>query len=131
MKNLFLLEIITPERVIFSQEVLEAVVPTASGNITILANHAPLISVIIPGRITIKMSNDTDVYIAYKGFLQIIDNVSTLLMDSVTHIEALDYTSLDVKIKLAKEELENAETMHERNKHEDFFHQLSSLRHSL
>lgn len=131
MKNNFLLEIVTPEKLVFSKQVKEVVVPTVNGDITILAKHAPLISMIIPGKIIITTIDNHDIYITYGGFAQITNNVATLLLDSVTHLDALDDASLESRIEAAQHASQNADTMHERNKHEDLFYQLSSLRHSL
>ena len=39
-------EIVTPERVVLKQEILQATVPTASGEITILPDHIPLVSIL-------------------------------------------------------------------------------------
>jgi len=131
VKNNFLLEIVTPEQMVFAKQVKGVVVPTLNGNITILVNHAPLISMVIPGKIIITTIDNDDTYITYGGFVQITNNVVTLLLDSVTHLDALDNTSLEGRIEAAQHASQNAETMHERNKHEDLFYQLSSLRHSL
>lgn len=51
--------IVTPERTVYSQEVLEVTVPTGSGEITILPNHIPLVSTVVLGELRAKLSDGT------------------------------------------------------------------------
>lgn len=131
MQSNFLLEIVTPDKMIFSGIVNSVEIPGVNGGMTILPNHAPLINNIIPGKITIKTVDSSDIYVAYSGFAQIENESVILLLDEVIHLDDLNRTDLNSRIEEAKTALYNATEHIKRNEHEDILHQLSSLKHSL
>lgn len=55
VKNSIQFNIITPERKIYSHEVLEVMVPTVEGYLTILPNHIPMISIVSVGELRVKV----------------------------------------------------------------------------
>jgi F-type H+-transporting ATPase subunit epsilon len=69
-----LLEIITPEKVIYKDEVSEVVVPTVDGEITILPNHVNLLTQIKPGELIIKKGSAQHYLAITGGFLEIGNN---------------------------------------------------------
>jgi F-type H+-transporting ATPase subunit epsilon len=60
------LEITTPERVVYSEEVDGVTVPTREGEITVLPNHAALVGLVVPGALTVR-TNGKEKYIAVSG----------------------------------------------------------------
>jgi len=54
MKNIISLKILTPEKTVYSDDVLKVVVTTESGEIGILPDHSPLVSIIKSGEIKIE-----------------------------------------------------------------------------
>lgn len=60
MKNSILLKILTPEKTIYQDSVNKIVIPTESGEIGILPNHSPLVSIIKPGEIRIEKDSQTE-----------------------------------------------------------------------
>ena len=61
MKNLISLKILTPEKFIYQDDVLEVSLPTESGEVSILPDHAPLVSIIKTGEIRIRKEENSDV----------------------------------------------------------------------
>ncbi|CAM1342805.1 FoF1 ATP synthase subunit delta/epsilon [Tenacibaculum amylolyticum] len=51
------LEIVTPEAVIFSSEVSSVAVPGLNGEFQMLNNHAPVVSLLVSGKIRVEASN--------------------------------------------------------------------------
>jgi len=47
--------IVTPERKVYSNEVLEVTIPTGAGEITVLPNHIPLVSTVVTGELRVKL----------------------------------------------------------------------------
>ncbi|MDD2434010.1 MAG: F0F1 ATP synthase subunit epsilon, partial [Bacilli bacterium] len=47
-------EVVTPERVVSKQRVLQVTIPTESGEITVLPEHIPLVSILKPGVLELK-----------------------------------------------------------------------------
>lgn len=110
----FLFEIITPEKIVFSEQVDEVIVPTTTGQIGILPNHAPLISRIKQGEILIKKSG-TETYLAViGGFIEVDNNNVAILADYAIRAE-------DIEIAKAKEaEKKASELLKEKLTEKDF-----------
>ena len=84
----FTLKIVTPEEEIFNKEVVSVVVPGSSGSFGVLANHAPLISQVENGIVTVVLPDGTeDVIDQTGGYVKVKDNEMILLASSAT-IEA-------------------------------------------
>jgi len=84
MEKLFRVNILTSGEKIFEGEASSLIVPAALGYLGVLANHAPLIAATKSGRITLKdASGATKTFIAEAGgFLQVMHNQATILLDS-------------------------------------------------
>ena len=61
--NKILLEIVTPENIVYTDEVDMVVVPSASGTMVILARHTPLFAQLVEGELKIKKENETNLCI--------------------------------------------------------------------
>ena len=85
MKNKqFQLDIITSQRAIYHGMVYSLVVSSELGYMGILANHAPLIANLIPGKISFKedpSGNFRQIDSKGKGFVEVIKNNVTILLD--------------------------------------------------
>jgi F-type H+-transporting ATPase subunit epsilon len=113
----FKLKILTPDEKLFEGEVLSFVVPTQSGEITVLANHTPLVTNISIGEIKIKHTGPTGVeeqkFLIQGGVVDIKQSTLTLggqgfevvvLADQIVDAEKLG--DLDVEIARAKEAMQ-------------------------
>lgn len=58
MNHTIKLKVLTQEKTVFAEDVAEVVVPTESGEITILPNHSPLISIVKTGEIKIRHKDE-------------------------------------------------------------------------
>jgi F-type H+-transporting ATPase subunit epsilon len=66
---------------VFSGPVMHVVVPGVEGEMTILANHAPLISPLRPGTITIlDMAGNTEQIAVEQGTFEVSNNTASILM---------------------------------------------------
>ena len=109
-----LLEVITPEKVIYKNEVNEIIAPTVNGEITILPNHAPLLTKIAPGELTIKKGSSLQLLAITGGFLEINNNKVSVLADYAVRAE-------DIEVAKAQEAQKRAEKlMKEKTSDEDF-----------
>lgn len=76
-----ILEIITPEKTVYKEEVSEVVVPTVNGEIAIFPNHINLLTQINPGELIIKKGSSTQLLAITGGFLEVNNNKISILAD--------------------------------------------------
>ncbi|MDD5040134.1 MAG: F0F1 ATP synthase subunit epsilon [Patescibacteria group bacterium] len=96
-------EITTPERTVFSDEVDEVILPTPQGEIGVLPNHIPLVSLLSAGELRIKKGGET-IYMAVSGgFLQVRPDKVVVLSDTAERAEEIDETKADEARKRAQE----------------------------
>ena len=83
------LEILTPERKLFSGEVYGVQMPGISGSFEVLDKHAPLVSALKAGRV--KVLRDKQNHAAYYdiqgGFVEVLNNKVTVLVEGATTTE--------------------------------------------
>lgn len=82
------LEILTPERKIFSGDVYGVQMPGISGSFEVLEKHAPLVSALKPGRIKVlkDKQNHTINFDIQGGFVEVIDNKVSVLVEGASEI---------------------------------------------
>lgn len=86
MANSFKLEILTPRKRVFSSQVTSLVAPGELGYLGILSNHAPLVTTLVPGKVTFRdPSGGTRVMQSLgEGLLEVQHNQALLLLNDVT-----------------------------------------------
>lgn len=110
------LEIVTPEKVVFKEEIDELIVPTVNGEIAILPNHVNLLTQIDAGEMVIKVKKKEQVLAITGGFLQIQNNNITVLSDFAIRSEEIDAKQALEAQKRAEEMLKKSkEDMSERD----------------
>lgn len=76
------LEILTPERKIFSGEVYGVQLPGIDGSFEVLNKHAPLVSALKSGKLKIlKDKNNSDIFTIQSGFVEVLNNKATVLVE--------------------------------------------------
>lgn len=83
------LEILTPERKLFSDDVYGVQLPGISGLFEVLEKHAPLVSALKSGRV--KVLKDKTNHLAFfdiqSGFVEVLNNKVIVLVEGATAIE--------------------------------------------
>ena len=95
-------KIATPERVVYKDEVEAITLPTQSGEITILPNHLPLISVLKPGEIVIKKGNKILAIVVSGGFIEVLSTKVVVLADTAERSEEIDVARAEAAVKRAE-----------------------------
>ena len=83
-------EIVTPEKTVLKEEISQITIPTKDGEITVLPNHIPLVSILAPGEIILK-KDEKDFSIAVSGgFVEVLVDKVVILADTAERAEEID-----------------------------------------
>ena len=124
----FNFEIISPQKVVYKEEVDEVIIPTTAGQITILPNHAALISEVSSGEIIVK-KNGKQYYMAISGgFLDVNNNNVSILADYAVRSEEIEVAHAIEAQKRAERIMKQTS---ERTSQKDFALAEGELRRSL
>lgn len=77
------LEIITPEKKVYSGEVSSVIVPGTNGQFEMLQNHAPVISTLLNGKVKIKDKEGVKSFDVKGGVVENLNNKIIILAESV------------------------------------------------
>jgi F-type H+-transporting ATPase subunit epsilon len=92
-------ELVTPERLLVSEEVDMVVVPGTEGNFGVLPGHAPLISTIRPGTVDLYTGGTmTDRIFVVGGIAEVTPDRCTVLADEAMLPDSLDRAALDAEL---------------------------------
>lgn len=90
-ENTFMLEIVTPEQILFKDEVQFLVAPAVEGELGVLRNHAPLVAALKIGVLRYKDAQDREQKIAMSGgFMEVVDNTARVLAETAEHGHEID-----------------------------------------
>jgi F-type H+-transporting ATPase subunit epsilon len=106
MSNKIKFKIVTPEKTVYEAEIDQVTLPTQEGEITVLPNHIPLISVLISGELTLKKDNEEIAMAVSGGMIEVRKNEVTILADTAERAEEID-------LKRAEEAKQKAEKLKE------------------
>jgi F-type H+-transporting ATPase subunit epsilon len=84
------LEIVTPEKRVFDETVDAVTVPTATGEVGILPNHAPLISSLKPGILSYTNKGVNERMVISGGFIEVNSNKVSILADVAENADEID-----------------------------------------
>ena len=106
MAKKFKTEIVTPEKIVFSEEIESLVIPAERGYLGVLAGHAPLLASLQPGEITIKGAAKGELHFATSGgFMEVTPGKAVLLTESAEEVTAIDVARAEESKKRAQERL--------------------------
>jgi len=102
-------DLVSPERLLVSEEVESVVVPGGQGYFTVFARHAPIMSTLKPGQIEMKgLSGAVRRFFVRGGFADVTPAGLTILADQAIPLEDLDAATLAQEIQNAEEDLADA-----------------------
>lgn len=99
------IHIVTPEKTVFKDEVYQATLPVADGEVTILPNHRSYIASLKPGEIILKKKDKkekTNLAIS-GGFIEFYNNKLTILADTAERADEIDLKRAQEARKKAEE----------------------------
>ena len=105
--NTFKLQIISPDRIFFDEDVEMAELRTTEGNIGILKGHIPLTAVTVPGVLVIHQNGTTKEAAVHDGFFEILHDKVTLLAEACEWPEEIDVSRAEAAKARAEEHIAN------------------------
>ncbi|MDP2720910.1 MAG: ATP synthase F1 subunit epsilon [bacterium] len=107
------LEIVTPEKIAYSEEADQVTLPTADGEITVLPGHVSLVTQLLPGELTLKKGSQNIVLASGGGFAEITGKKVAVATDLAQRPEEIDEKIAEEARKRAEEALKNRERLSE------------------
>ena len=104
-----LLEIVTPQGLVFSEEVDEVTATGSEGEFGVLPGHVPFVTVLKIGMLTCKSGNETKIFFVNWGYAEIGSDKVMVLADSAERSEEIDVERARAAMKRAEERLRKAE----------------------
>ncbi len=91
MAATYTVTLLTPEKTVLAAEVVSLVAPGSEGFLGVLANHAPLITALQPGPLTLRHPDGREEVVCVSGgFMEVSHNRAVVLADAVERPEEID-----------------------------------------
>ena len=111
------IEIVSPERLVVSQQAQSVTVPGVEGYFTVMGEHAPLMSVLKPGFITVTdMGNIAHVFYVRGGFADVAPTGLTILAEDARPVADFDRNEIEALIASGMTALQAATTSQEQDR---------------
>src|SRR3978361_257837 len=94
----FHFELVSPEKLLFSGDVEQVDVPGAEGDFGVLSGHAPYVSTLRPGILTVYGTSGEQKIVVLGGFAEVSAAGLTVLADVAESVEAIDRTMIEKRI---------------------------------
>jgi F-type H+-transporting ATPase subunit epsilon len=99
------LEIVTPEKKVFDETVDLVTIPSASGDVGIMTNHAPMISALRSGILAFTKGGASEKMLISGGFVEVSNNKVSVLANLAETAEEIDAVNAKLKLEEANKTL--------------------------
>lgn len=105
MADLLQIELVAADRVVWSGQARQVIARTVEGDLGVLAGHAPLLSLLVPGVVEIKPADGEVVRAAVaEGFLSVADNHVSILSEDAFLASEVDASATRAELEEAQSE---------------------------
>jgi F-type H+-transporting ATPase subunit epsilon len=94
--------LVSPDRVAYDGPAQAVIAPGAQGMITILLHHAPMLTMLEPGELSLRHGDLTHYFAVGGGHLEVVDDLVTVLVDSVERPEEIDVAEAEAACEQAR-----------------------------
>lgn len=115
-QDTFKFELVSPEKLLMSEDVMEVTVPGMEGDFMVLPEHAPVLSTIRPGVLKVKSGSGERRVFVKSGLVEVDHNRCTVLAQMAESVDDLSPEAIAAHVKTAREELEAAGDDHEKKR---------------
>jgi F-type H+-transporting ATPase subunit epsilon len=132
MPDSFPFELVSPERLLLSEQVESVVIPGSEGEMTVMAHHAPVMTTLKPGVIRVRTASGQESrYVAYGGFADITPEGCTVLAEAALPAEQFSKEDLARRVEATRTDIAAAPDEHARTKLEEFLNHLAHVEDAL
>jgi F-type H+-transporting ATPase subunit epsilon len=125
-------ELVSPARLLFSGDVASVQIPGTEGEMTIMPDHAPVLSTLKPGVVIVaKDGGATEKMFVRGGFAEVNAKGLTVLAETAIPLADLDAAAIAAQIKDAEEDVQDAKTDGARAKANETLDHLRTLQAAL
>ncbi len=126
----FKFELVSPERILFSGNVVSVIVPSCEGEMTVLAGHAPLVSTLKAGIVFVQTTdNNGKEFFVNGGLVEINAASTTILAEQGRFLEDVNAAVLDQEILTVETKLTGSHDEDEKKRLHDVLVQLREFKH--
>ena len=98
-------KIVTPEKIVYEDEVDQSTLPVSDGEVTILPNHRSYIASLKPGEIRLKIGDNETLLVTSGGFIEFNNNTLVVLADTAERASEIDIKRAEETARKRAEEL--------------------------
>jgi F-type H+-transporting ATPase subunit epsilon len=132
MADLLKFELVSPERLLSSGDVQQVVVPGTEGEFTVLVNHAPVLSTLKPGVVTVTdESGNAERIFVRGGFAEVNPDGLTILAEEAVAVSDLSADDLAQKVQNAQEDVNDANDPEKKRRAQETLDHLTQLQSAL
>ena len=125
-------DLVSPERLLISADVDQVDVPGSEGDFGVLAHHAPVMTALRPGVLTIQSQGKPgEKFFVRGGFAEVTAQGLTVLAEEAMPLAELDRAALDQRIRNAEEDVADAKDSVTRDRAQETLSQLRELQAAL
>jgi len=99
------LDIVSPERIVYSNDVDAIIAPGVEGQLGILPHHAPLITMLQPGELRVRKGEEETCIAIYGGFLEVRPDRVNVLADAAERAEEIDVARAEEAKRRAEQQM--------------------------
>ena len=131
MAEPFKFDLVSPERLLMSEQVDQVVVPGSEGYFTVMKGHAPFMSTLKPGVIDVTRGRSTERIFVRGGFADVNGEGLTVLAEQAIPLAEVDPEMLARHVKDAEEDVADAKDGAARDAAQLRLHQLKEVQTAL
>ena len=126
----FKFELVSPERILFSGDVVSVIIPSTEGEMTVLAGHAPLVATLKAGIVFVQTTDQNGKeFFVNGGLVEVNAGSTTILAEQGRFIEDVNAAVLDQEILTAETKLTGSHDEDEQKRLHDTLVQLREFKH--
>lgn len=115
MEKVLNVEIVTPQKPVFKGTAQMVRVPGEVSPFQILFNHAPIVSTLEPGIVSVNTNNENINFAVSKGFVTVQNNIVSIFVEKAFAKHELNREELENRLKTLKTSLKKAKSDKEKN----------------